>query len=56
MRSAYWRQLGFPNCKAATAARMEKRRLRQQLEGVEGLQRTSLTLQPTKWTKRQDRL
>jgi hypothetical protein len=42
-RAAYWRQLGFPNCKAATAAPLEKRGLIRQLEGTRGLQQPSLT-------------
>jgi hypothetical protein len=55
-RAAFWRQLGFPNCALATAARMEKRRQRKQLEELEALQQPALTRQPPSRTKRQDRL
>jgi hypothetical protein len=55
-RAAFWRQLGFPNCALATAARMEKRRQRKQLEELDALQRTSLSLQPPGRKKRQNRI
>ena len=45
-RAAYWRELGFPNLKRATAARMEKRRQRKMLAELKPLQQTSLTVQP----------
>jgi hypothetical protein len=55
-RAAFWRQLGFPNCALATAARMEKRRQRKLLEEFGALQQTSSTLQPPDRMKRKDRL
>jgi hypothetical protein len=55
-RAAFWRQLGFPNCALATAARMKKRRQRKRFEELEALQQPSLTQQPPGRTKGQDRI
>jgi hypothetical protein len=58
-RVAYWRTLGFPNCKLATAARMRKRAERKALAELQaqGLQPPVTETKPPPTPKRErDRL